>query len=152
MYRPYVNAGIATGFSAAAFRFGHSQIPRRQTYIGPKFEKRKGVPIEKTFHKPYYLQRSKHFGYEGILRWLITDEIPVTDRYAKPLLLTKHLWPKSHYFRPVPPLKLLHRCFPNFHSCVTFVNNYTRNVWKYCVSAGKSRDKLKKISRRRHFP
>ncbi|XP_033756913.1 chorion peroxidase-like [Pecten maximus] len=82
-YKDYVDGGVATGFAAAAFRFGHSQIPKKQTYIGPKFEKKKGVVIEKTFHKPYYLQRSKHFGYEGILRWLITDPSPMADRYIE---------------------------------------------------------------------
>lgn len=82
-YKDYVDAGVATSFAAAAFRFGHSQIPKKQTYIGPKFEKKKGVVIEKTFHKPYYLQRSKHFGYEGILRWLISDPSPMADRYIE---------------------------------------------------------------------
>ncbi|XP_060069525.1 chorion peroxidase-like [Ylistrum balloti] len=82
-YKDFVNAGVSTAFAAAAFRFGHSQIPKKQTYIGPKFEKKKGVVIEKTFHKPYYLQRSKHFGYEGILRWLITDPSPMVDRYVE---------------------------------------------------------------------
>ncbi|OWF51425.1 chorion peroxidase-like [Mizuhopecten yessoensis] len=82
-YKDYVNAGVSSGFAAAAFRFGHSQIPKKQTYIGPKFEKKKGVVLEKTFHKPYYLQRSKHFGYEGILRWLISDPTPTVDRYLE---------------------------------------------------------------------
>ena len=75
-----MDAGIADVFSTAVLRFGHATIPNKQTYMGPEFKKRRGVAVEKTFHSPYYLLRYKNFGYEGIMRWLITDPVPNIDR------------------------------------------------------------------------
>lgn len=75
-----INAGIANVFAAAAFRFGHSQIPSFQAFIGKDFKFRREFNIEKTYHRPSYVYYDKGKGVDNVIRWLVNDRQPETDR------------------------------------------------------------------------
>ncbi|XP_060078602.1 myeloperoxidase-like [Ylistrum balloti] len=80
VYNMSTNAGIANVFAVAAFRFGHSQIPSIQTFLGPKETYRHDFRIESTYHRPYFAQFNSGQGVEDVLRWLIKDPQPETNR------------------------------------------------------------------------
>lgn len=80
MYNSSTHAGIANVFAVAAFRFGHSQIPSTQTYIGPRNTYRHDLKIESTYHRPYFIQFNNGQGAEDVLRWLTKDSQPETSR------------------------------------------------------------------------
>ncbi|XP_033756984.1 peroxidasin-like [Pecten maximus] len=80
VYNTSTNAGIANVFAVAAFRFGHSQIPSIQTFIGPRESYRRDFRIESTYHRPYFAQFNNGQGAEDVLRWLVKDSQPETNR------------------------------------------------------------------------
>ncbi|XP_021361183.1 myeloperoxidase-like [Mizuhopecten yessoensis] len=80
IYNTSINAGIANVFAVAAFRFGHSQIPSIQTFLGPRESYRHDFRIETTYHRPFFAQFKNGQGTEDVLRWLVKDSQPETNR------------------------------------------------------------------------
>ena len=78
VYDSDTNAGIANVFSTAAFRFGHSAIPNVQGFTKESGKTRK-ISLEKTFHRPWFLQERGGKGFLENARWVVSSSQPKSD-------------------------------------------------------------------------
>lgn len=76
-YNPDTNVGIATEFSTAALRLGHSQLGDDIEFLNDAGEElREAVPLRNAFFNP---EPVKTDGVDGILKYLATDNARRTD-------------------------------------------------------------------------
>ncbi len=76
-YKPDVNAGIATEFSTAAFRIGHTLINDDVEFLNNDAEEiREGLPLAFAFFNPGPL---KETGPDSLLKYLATDNAQEVD-------------------------------------------------------------------------
>ncbi|OWF39452.1 peroxidase-like [Mizuhopecten yessoensis] len=84
VYDPSKNTGTRNSFAAAAFRYGHSQIPPTQSVLAEDHITYKHYPLEETYHKPFLTQEDKGKNVAGLLRWLSTEPTTCNDRVFEP--------------------------------------------------------------------
>ncbi|XP_033761812.1 peroxidase-like [Pecten maximus] len=84
VYNPLINPGTRNSFAAAAFRYGHSQIPPTQSVLSSDHVTYKHYPLEETYHKPFLAQEEKGKNLAGLLRWLSTEPTTCNDRVFEP--------------------------------------------------------------------
>ncbi|XP_060073870.1 peroxidase-like [Ylistrum balloti] len=84
VYNPSINPGTRNSFAAAAFRYGHSQIPPTQSVLAADHLTYKHYPLEDTYHKPYLAQEDDGKNLPGLLRWLSTEPTTCNDRVFEP--------------------------------------------------------------------
>ncbi|XP_069110953.1 peroxidase-like protein [Argopecten irradians] len=84
VYNPLINPGTRNSFAAAAFRYGHSQIPQTQSVLAADHVTYKHYPLEETYHKPFLAQEEKGKNLAGLLRWLSTEPTTCNDRVFEP--------------------------------------------------------------------
>ncbi|XP_061167630.1 peroxidasin-like [Saccostrea echinata] len=87
-YNPNVNAGIANSFASAAIKFIHTQMP---DMLGFYDNQTQYVDLEKTFHRPWYAQQDGGRGMEEIMKWLVNDAQPETNRFYVRALTDSYL-------------------------------------------------------------
>lgn len=80
VYNQNVDPSTSNAFGAAAFRFGHSQIPKIQAFMRYESRQRKEVLLEDTFHRPKFIQADDGRGCRENLHWLFRDKQPKSDR------------------------------------------------------------------------
>ena len=91
-YNPNVNAGISNSFATAAMKFIHTQIP---SMLGFYENQTRYVNLEETFHRPWYAQQDGGRGMEEIMKWLVNDAQPETNRSFSYVILTWKISPSS---------------------------------------------------------
>jgi len=76
-YNPEVNAGLATEFSTAAFRIGHTLINDDVEFLNNDAEEiRDGLPLALAFFNPSAI---KQVGPDSLLKYLATDNAQEVD-------------------------------------------------------------------------
>ncbi|KAK3589591.1 hypothetical protein CHS0354_043052 [Potamilus streckersoni] len=83
VYNPKRKATTANSFAVAAFRFGHSQIPRYQARVSHDYQHMTKTPIEFTYHNPHMVEEDNGLGLEDIARWVASDNGLEADRFME---------------------------------------------------------------------
>ncbi|KAJ8307773.1 hypothetical protein KUTeg_014675 [Tegillarca granosa] len=79
VYNQNVDPGTSNAFGAAAFRFGHSQIPKIQGFLRYETRQRLDVLLEETFHRPKFIQADDG---RGILERGVHDMLFLKDHVS----------------------------------------------------------------------
>ena len=93
-YNSSVIAGIASGFTAAVGRFGHSLVRPRIDRLGPDYESLGSLPLVEAFFNPAQFKTSG--GSDPILRGMVSDNSRRVDEFLNLALTTKLFQKKEH--------------------------------------------------------
>ncbi|KAK3087688.1 hypothetical protein FSP39_009192 [Pinctada imbricata] len=81
IYDEKLDASVRNVVGAAAFRFGHSQVPNHQAVFDKYRRPTMVKPIEQTYHRPHMCAMWNGRGADGLMRWLTTAHSTASDRF-----------------------------------------------------------------------
>ena len=81
VYDETVHSSTRNAFTAAAFRFGHSQVTNAQKQYNRMLSQIGSWPIEDTYHSPHVCVQNGGESSEGVLRWQLVEPSAKSDRY-----------------------------------------------------------------------
>ncbi|XP_048778816.1 myeloperoxidase-like [Ostrea edulis] len=79
VYDEEIDASTRNVFGAAAFRFGHSQIPNHQKQFNKAYSSIVNKNIEDTYHNPHMCIAKGGKGCDGVLRWELAEQTTKSD-------------------------------------------------------------------------
>ncbi|KAJ8313509.1 hypothetical protein KUTeg_008070 [Tegillarca granosa] len=83
IYNNTINPSIRNEFGAAAFRFGHSQVPRFMAYIFSNYTYAGKLDVKDLYGNPQIIEDSHGEHIPGFFRWLSWSRLYKTDRFLE---------------------------------------------------------------------
>lgn len=80
VYSDTINPSIRNEFGAAAFRFGHSQVPRFMAYVFPNYTHAGKLDVKDLYGNPQIMEDNHGKHIPGFFRWMSRSWLYKVDR------------------------------------------------------------------------
>jgi hypothetical protein len=87
VYDKKMDASTRNVIGSAVLRYGHSQVGNFERDFNKKFKPTESRKIEDTFFHPHMCVRRNGTGYDGVLRWQLSERSARLDGYVTELLV-----------------------------------------------------------------